>query len=410
MEARYKDQWMVLVCCLIVFLLPLSSLLAAGNYDVSYLWTTDLQAAKDYALKVKEVLGSNVARKIKVMRSRSDRYGVIYDRDGSYQTVLRLAQYHARLLYQSGVATKSGLSAACPIHDRGYWSIKQQSSKIRPKALNRGSLDSRLEADIDRYIKQLRQRGILSITDRTSFVVYDISQQKKIVSINEDQPMMSASLIKNFVMLAYFHQVKWCDRLKHTNRNRRHLKQMIQKSSNSSTNYFIRLLGGSSNVTRILTRNYPYFEKTKIIEYIPKGGRTYRNVTSAHDLNRFYNQLWFGNLPYSGKMKYYLGLPNCDRIYTDTSIPPDVRVYNKTGTIYGMVGDSGILVIKDPKGRQKAYAFTGMIEDKTRIHLSNRSQSFSSWVKARSDILRRVSETAYEYIYEVHYGGNFPNR
>jgi beta-lactamase class A len=270
-------------------------------------------------------------------------------------------------------------------------------------------LDSRLEAKIDRYIKSLRQGNTLSVTDRTSFVVYDISMQKKVVSINEDDFRMAASLIKNFVMLAYFHQVKY-NRLQHTNTNRIHLRRMIQNSSNSSTNYFIRLLGGPSKVTRILTHNYSYFDRTRIVEYIPSGGRTYRNMTSAHDLNRFYNQLWLGNLPYSDKMKYYLGLPNRDRIYTDTCIPQGVKVYDKTGTVYGMVGDSGILVIKDPKGSERAYAFTGMIEDRTRTRSSNRTQSFSSWVSTRCDILRRVSEGVYEYIYEVHYGGNFRSR
>ena len=387
MKTKDYNRLVLLILGSIGLLLPLSSLIAAGSYDISYLWTNNLQAAKDYALKVKRVLGPNAARRIKVTRSKSNQYGVIYDRDGDYQKVLRLALHHAKLLHQSGIAKKSGISAACPIKDRGYWSINQQSS-----------IDSRLEADIDRYIKRLRKRGTLSRTDRTSFVVYDISKQKKAVSINEDEPRMAASLIKNFVMLAYFHQVKR-NRLKHTDENRMHLRLMIQRSSNPSTNYFIRLLGGPRNVTQILTRKYPYFEQTRLVEYIPKGGGTYRNTTSAHDLNRFYNQLWLENLPYSDKMKYYLGLPNRDRIYTDTCIPKGVRVYNKTGTVYGMVGDSGVLVIKEPKGRQKAYAFTGMIEDKTRTYPGNRLQSFSSWVNTRCNILRRASEKVYEYIY-----------
>jgi beta-lactamase class A len=270
-------------------------------------------------------------------------------------------------------------------------------------------LDSRLEADIDRYIKRLRKSGILLKTDRTSFVVYDISKRKKVVSINEDEPRMAASLIKNFVMLVYFHQVKY-NHLKHTNPNRRHLRRMIQRSSNSSTNYFLRLLGGPGNVNRILRRSYSYFEQTHIVEYIPRGGRTYRNITSAHDMNRFYNQLWLGNLPYSDKMKYYLGLKNRDRIYTGTCIPKGVKVYNKTGTVYGMVGDSGILVITDPNGVKKAYAFTGIIEDKNRIHPSSRSQSFSSWVNTRCNVLRRVSERVYKYICNTHYGGSFSGR
>jgi beta-lactamase class A len=279
-------------------------------------------------------------------------------------------------------------------------------SPLSVVAKSSGSVDSRLETDIDRYIKRLRQRRVLSYTDATSFVVYDINKQKKVVSINEDRPMMAASLIKNFIMLAYFHQVKH-KKLQHTNQNRVHLRRMIQKSYNSSTNYFIRLLGGPRQVNRLLKRHYSYFEHTRIVESIPGGGRTYRNMTSAHDMNRFYNQLWIENLPYSSKMKYYLGLPKRDRIHDSTCIPANVRVYNKTGTVYGLVGDSGVMVFTDPKGKRRAYIVTGMIEDKTKINRRNRSQPFSSWVSRRSNILRRVSEGSFEYIYKVHYGGNF---
>ena len=218
--------------------------------------------------------------------------------------------------------------------------------------------------------------------------------------------MMAASLIKNFIMLAYFHEVKY-KRLEHTNEHRLKLRQMIQRSANVSTNHFIRLLGGPRSVERILKWNYPFFEKTRIVEYIPADGRTYRNMTSARDLNKFYNQLWLGNLPYSNKMKYYLGLPNGDRMHDKTCIPSNVRVYHKTGTVYGLVGDSGILAIIDSQGKQRAYIFTGLIEDRTKTSNRNRSEAFWSWVGRRSDTLRRVSEAVYEYIYEVHYGGQF---
>jgi beta-lactamase class A len=250
---------------------------------------------------------------------------------------------------------------------------------------------------------------VLANTDRTSFVVYDATKQKKVVSINEDRTMMAASLIKNFVMLAYFHEVKH-KRLEHTNKNRQQLRRMIQNSANTSTNYFIRLLGGPSGVARILKWNYPYFKQTRIVEYIPAGGRTYRNMTSAHELNVFYNQLWLGNLPYSNKMKYYLGLPNGDRMHDRTCLPSNVRVYHKTGTVYGLVGDSGILAITDSEGKQRAYIFTGMIEDQTKTSNHNRSEAFGVWVQRRSNTLRRVSEAVYEYIYEVHYGGQFDCR
>ena len=281
-----------------------------------------------------------------------------------------------------------------------YWNV---TSKLQ------GTIDSPLEASFELYIKHRRNRRILAKTDRTSFVVYDISKERKLVSINEDRQMMAASLIKNFVMLAYFHEVK-NGRQAHTSVNRGNLRAMIQVSSNPSTNYFIRLLGGPARVNRILRINYPYFKQTRIVEYIPRGGRTYRNMTSAHDLNRFFVQLWKGNLPYSDKMKYYFNLKNGDYIFKSTYIPATVDVYNKTGTVYGLVGDGGVLVLRDPKGRRRPYVFIGLIEDRTKTNRKNRWQSFGAWANGRKNILRRLSEKAYKYIYENHYNGRLAQR
>ena len=415
------------ICSLISFLLPVSVSFAARTYDVSYFWGKKQQYANTYASKVKQALGPNIAKKIKVVRNQKGLYGVIYDRNGNYETAQREARSHAQLLRQAGVTKAKGYDAAFPIPDQHYPSAsnkkpssnpkrkpsvpsKKPSSNPKPQPLQWDTtVDSNLEANIDRYIKGLRFRGVLSNTDRTSFVVYDVTQQKKVVSINENQTMMAASLIKNFIMLAYFHEVKH-KRLEHTAENRRQLRLMIQKSANTSTNHFIKLLGGTRGVQRILKWNYPYFNQTRIVEYIPPTGRTYRNTTSARDLNKYYNQLWLGNLPYSNKMKYYLGLPNGDRMHDKTCIPSNVRVYHKTGTVYGLVGDSGVLAIIDSKGKQRAYIFTGLIEDQTKTSNRNRSEAFWSWVGRRSDTLRRVSEAVYEYIYEVHYGGSFDCR
>lgn len=273
----------------------------------------------------------------------------------------------------------------------------------------RSTIDSPLEADFERYIKSRRSRKILASTDRTSFVVYDISKNRKLVSINEDRQMMAASLIKNFVMLAYFHEVKY-GRKKHTTVNKRNLTNMIQWSSNSSTNYFIRLLGGPARVNKILRSNYPYFKQTQIVEYIPYGGRTYRNMTSARDLSTFFLRLWQGKLPFPEKMKWYFKLKNGDYIYKQTYIPTSVEVYNKTGTVYGLVGDGGVLVLRDPQGRARPYIFIGLMEDRTKTNRRNRWQSFYDWKNRRAYILRRLSEQAYKYIYEKHYGGRLVRR
>ncbi len=267
------------------------------------------------------------------------------------------------------------------------------------------TIDSPLEQTIDDVIKQFRRKGTLASTERTSFVVYDLTRGKKLVSINENRQMMAASLVKNFVMLVYFHEVKQ-GRLYHSNRNREHLKKMIRYSSNTSTNYFMRLLGGPYKVNSKLRANYPAFKHTKIIEYIPANGRTYRNLTSARDLNEFYVRLWDNKLPHSDKMKYYFELPNGDYIYKKTRIPSSAKVLNKTGTVYGLIGDSGIIVMRDPKGNHRPYVFTGLIEDKTKTNRYRRKISFGAWVGQRANILRRVSERVYDYI-DNTYGGSF---
>ncbi len=269
------------------------------------------------------------------------------------------------------------------------------------------SIDSPLEQNIDDFVKRFRRSGPLASTDKTSFVVYDLSSGKKLVSINEEEKRMAASLIKNFVMLVYFHEVK-NGRLTHTNKNRRHLRLMIKASSNVSTNYFINLVGGPSKANRILKANYGFFEQTSIVERIPTTGRTYKNKTSARDLNKFYVQLWHDKLPYSGHMKYYLELPNGDYIYKKTRIPASVKVYNKTGTVYGLIGDSGIIVMRDPKGKLRPYVFTGLIEDTSKPY-GRRRISFGAWVNQRASILRKTSERAYGYIYNS-YGGKFTIR
>ncbi|MCG9126881.1 serine hydrolase [Candidatus Poribacteria bacterium] len=228
-------------------------------------------------------------------------------------------------------------------------------------------IDSPLEQEIDGFIKQYRIQNKLTNTDKTSFVVYDLYQNKKLVSINEDTERTSASLIKNFVMLVYFHEVKQ-GRLSHTNTNRQHLKRMIGVSSNTSTNYFINLIGGPNKVNRILKANYGYFKQTRIEERIPATGRTDKNTTSAQDLNKFYIQLWDNKLPFSDKMNWYFGLQNGDYIYKRTSIPTSVKGVNKTGTVYRLIKDSGILVLRDPIGNPRPYVFIKMIEDETKTN------------------------------------------
>ena len=66
------------------------------------------------------------------------------------------------------------------------------------------------------------------------------------------------------------------------------MRRMIQRSDNRATNWIMRQVGGPRAIERVLKKNYPaMFTKTSIVEYIPAGGRTYRNKASVQR-----NSIW----------------------------------------------------------------------------------------------------------------------
>ena len=277
-----------------------------------------------------------------------------------------------------------------------------QRTKPKTSKTNNNLVDSPLESRMDSFIKDLRHTKHLHPTDSISVTVYDIGYGRKVVSINEDVRRMAASTIKDYVMLAVFKQIE-NKNLNYTPNIRRLLQMSIQHSSNSATNSLMHILGGPQQVNNILSKYFSFFKDTRIVEYIPSGGRTYKNTTSTHDLSIFYNQLWAGNLPHANEMKRYLSLPKHDRIFDGTCIPTGTRVLNKTGTVYGLVADSGILVMKDDKGNTHPYIINVVIEDKTKPHSKDRREA-GRWTKYRSDLIRELSEGAYDFLYQLHTG------
>ena len=56
--------------------------------------------------------------------------------------------------------------------------------------------ESRLEGEVERYVKSLRSKGALQTNERTAWLVYDFTSGKTLVSINENQQLQAASMIK----------------------------------------------------------------------------------------------------------------------------------------------------------------------------------------------------------------------
>ena len=139
------------------------------------------------------------------------------------------------------------------------------------------AVDSELETKIERYIKSLRSKGVLRSYERTAWLVYDFTTGKKLASINENAKLQAASMIKPYLALAFFHEVR-AGRLVYGPKSKRHLELMIQKSNNASTNWVMQQTGGPSATLALLKRHYPALcTQISLVEYIPKNGRTYRN-------------------------------------------------------------------------------------------------------------------------------------
>jgi beta-lactamase class A len=405
-----KD-WFVFRPALLVWLMlamgfAAPALAATGaRYDVSYVWAGRLDNVYDYKRRVGHLLGSDVSRKLRVVR-RSGLYGLIYYRRGDSRGAAKVARVHSRLL------RNHGLDAAAPIRSRdwtfvtpggaptGTASAKSSSPPSPPPAsskIERLPDIGDLSDAVDRQVKKLRRQGVIAPDERTAWSVFDFTTGKKLVGINEDVQFQAASMIKPFLALAFFHRVG-NDELIYGPRSRRHMERMIRYSNNRSTNWVMRHLGGPRGAQAILERNYPeIFKNTSIVEYIPAGGRTYRNKASAHDYSRFLYALWNESIPGAKEIKRLMGLPGPDRLHTGVdAIPDGTLVYNKTGSTARLCGDIGIIAVKGKDGRLYAYTMIGIIEKQ------GRAKNYASWIRSRGDVIRRVSNLVFTGISRQH--------
>lgn len=262
-----------------------------------------------------------------------------------------------------------------------------------------------LQQKVASLIQSLRRQGVLRSEEKTSWSVYDFTTRTKLISINEALPRQAASMIKPFVSQAYFYQVEQGRKgARYTDEIRARMERMIQRSTNPDTNHIMDLVSrhqsgqGPRDVEKVLKQAAPgIFQQTAIVERIPAGGQTYRNLASAHDYSRFLFAMWNNRLPYSQEMRRLMGLPSRDRMTQGVAdLPSAVRVYHKTGSTAMLCGDMGIIEIPDQRGQWRAYTFIGIIER------PSRTNDYSTWIRSRGDVIRRVSNLVYREMKDRH--------
>lgn len=376
---------------------------AAETFDVTYLWDRDPAHIRDYRREVGAVLGPAVARNLKIAR-RDGEFGLVYSRDGDGESAARVAKSHTRLL------RRAGLGEASPI-PRQAWDTTAaraepaakapiRAHRAPPAAKEKGEAGHALERAIEAYIAKLRREGRLAADERTGWSVRDLTTGEQLVTINEDDQFQAASLIKPFIAAAFFHKVERGDFI-YGPKSQRHIYRMIHWSHNGSTNWVMRQVGGPAAVQRILETQYPeIFLDTRVVEFIPPGGRTYRNKASAHDYSRFLQALWNDEIPGAKEIRRLMALPGNNRLFSGKGgIPEGAEVYNKTGSTAKLCGDMGILVIEGPDGQSHAYSVVAVIEKR------HRAKNYTSWIRSRSRIIADASDIVYRGIARRHGDG-----
>jgi beta-lactamase class A len=375
------------------------------NYLLVYVIRKDEKSTRDIARKHKRLLRSK--RISAAIIRESDGNNVVYGGSYGVEDLLKvkrettpapeaedLPEVEAEEEEEPELTPPEEPSVQQPIQD--YISAPETEAEELPEVETEEEGPS-LQQQIQDYISDLRNSKKLSLTDKVACSVFDFTTGEKLVSINENEPLQAASMIKPFVALAFFHEAEK-GRFIYGSKTRARMRSMIQRSRNSSTNWVMRQVGGPHKVQEILQDNYSMlFTGTSIKEYIPSRGRTYINKASALDYGRFLYAMWHGQLPYSRELRRLMALPNSDRVCHGTrEVPKGTLVYDKTGSTSRLIGNMAILVAQGKNGKKYPYTLICVIERRTT------APNYTAWSRRAGDIIREVSNRVYIVMKKKH--------
>ena len=393
---------------------------AEDLYNVSYGLGPNYDALVEHWDVVARLLGPGVARDLVIEQTPKGNYALVYRRYGDWESTKKVAARHDSLLksarldaavikHQNNAIVFTGSSAVAPhtppeppINPRlgaapdpapAEHPGTPEESTERFSGYTTASMsapDSDLAAAIDAHIKAQRAKGRVAGDEKTSWLVFDLTADTALASINLELPRQCASMIKPLVALAYFHQVD-AGALFYDDTARGKFEAMIQKSSNTTTDWAIKQVGGPNAVHTLLHEHYgTLLPQVKVVEYIGSAGRTYKNLASAGDLGRFLRSMWRDELPYSAELRRLMNLPGRDRLYTGApAIPVGTTVYNKTGSTSRLCGDMGILDAVKKDGSRWPYILVGVVDKATR------TSNYGAWIRSRGKVIRGVSNLVY---------------
>jgi len=400
-------------------------------YHVHYGRGTNLQQLARDRARIVAKLGKQAAGRLVIERIDARTHAIVYRSWTGKTATQQLAGKHRNLLRDKKLIptvvaaavrptvsdTAGSVAVASPPADKRQRAVptvtatpssSKSMSKVkspvvtRPRVADQGqkalpvvqaatvvpAATAELNGDLQSFLRNQQARGRLDKNDSTALVAYDLTSNTYLASHNAQRSFQAASMIKPFVALAFFHQVDK-GKLKYTAKHRQMMVRMIQHSDNEATNWFLRQVGGPARCQALLRKEYgPLVRHVSIREYIPPGGRTYKNSANPKDYVEYLKALWKHRLPYSKEMLRVMALPGRDRIYCGTKVPKGTRVYNKTGTTAHLCGDMGILV--PPGKRQAPYIIVGIVQR------PSRPKDFKNWMVSGGNVIRDFSTLVYK--------------
>ncbi len=409
-------------------------------YHIGYLKGPSVERlTKDYR-SIKQALGVQAGKRLAIERVDSRTFSIIYRCWSSKTMAARTAKQHGALLRGRKIAPaviaaverpmagpNTNLATVADLGSERRQGKTVQAAIVQPGREQRTSKGKKttagercqdketviatpadppsetagggLSIKMNDFLRKQQAKGRLRQRERAALVAYDLTRNTYLTSVNSQRAFQAASMIKPFVALAFFHQVDK-GKLSYTAQHRHMMEAMIQQSSNSATNWFIRQLGGPAKCEALLKKEYgAMLRQVRIREYIPPGGKTYKNSAPPLAYIQFLKALWNYQLPYSKEMLRVMSLPGRDRIFCGTEVPSGTQVFNKTGTTALLCGDMGILVPKTRDGRRVPYAIVGIVER------ASKPADYKQWMVSGGGVIRDFSSLVYEEMkrkYNLH--------
>ena len=258
-------------------------------------------------------------------------------------------------------AIKTGLIAGCPKDGKVYIYPQKTASRAQVATIlmrmasvarispikTKPKVNASLQANLTSRIRNYPGNWAVYVEQLTSGASIFASKGS-----SYDQALVSASLIKLFVMGAVYEKIE-NGTIQKTTSVSNDLKNMIQYSSNDACNRLVKLLGNNNRdrgiqaVNSFATRiGCPATKMTRLM--LENTGT--QNYISAHDCAKLLRMIYRGEcVSASASSEMLTIMKGTQKMYAANGLPSNIEFAHKTGSLtYQCFGDVGIVFAKKP--------------------------------------------------------------